>query len=205
MNTIKGKIIPLSLTVRFGDCQRDIETDGALSRRAIKLRCSVLSNSLKGEDQPGRGDEIKLWFHEADAGEGFGSFDTLGFIQLGLPPATFTEFWRASAAADGAARDLYIQFKKDDSFEYKDNYIITKVQLTEHMPEPIDFDPKAHAPGYIPGRVHPVVVELRDMRRELIASWRQALFMALLFWVAFALWSGPISSALRALWGLISG
>jgi hypothetical protein len=188
------------LRVRLGNCERYTETDGKLSRRTIKLRCPVLSNSLEGENQPQRGDEIELWFCEADAGEGIGSFEKLSGIDLGLPPTTFAEFWSASAAADGAARDVSIQFKKDDSFVHSDNYIITKVQLTEHMPEPVDFNPKAHALGYIPGRVHPVVAELRDLRRNLTTIWRVALFVVAA-WVAFAL----ISSGLRALWGLISG
>jgi hypothetical protein len=199
MNTTREE--NLWLTVRLGNCQRYTETDGKLSRRHIKLCCPTLSCSFKGEDQPGPGDEIELWFHdEADAGEAIGSFDRMGFIDLSLPPTTFAEFWTASVAADGAARDISIRFKKTD----RSIYTITKVQLIEHVPEPIDFNPKAHGPGYIPGRVHPVVAELRDMRSRLITSWRgvgAALVSALVFVALIEL----ISSALRALWRLISG
>jgi hypothetical protein len=51
----------LSLTVRFGSCQRYTETDGKLSRRSIRFRdCPILNCGLKGEDHPARGDEIEL-------------------------------------------------------------------------------------------------------------------------------------------------
>jgi hypothetical protein len=199
MNTVREK--SLSLTVRFGSCQRYTETDGKLSRRSIRFRdCPILNCGLKGEDQPARGDEIELWVHEGDTGqEAIGSFDTLGFLQLSLPPAAFAEFWTAGAAADGAARDITILFEKGEL----PFYWITKAQLVEHMPEAIDFDAKAHAPGYISGRLHPVVAELREMRRALAGSWR-GIVTAFLVIGAFVLVVGVISSALQALWKLLS-
>jgi hypothetical protein len=199
MNIAKKNLF--SLTVRFGSCQRYTETDGKLSRRSIGFRdCPILSSSLKGENQPARGDEIELWIHEADPGEDvIGSFPTVGwgFVQLSLPPAAFAEFWTASAAADGAARDITMQFKDDEPCFNA----ITKVQLVEHMPEAIDFNPKAHR--YIPGRLHPVVAELREMRRTLAGSWR-SIFSAFFVVAAFTLVTGLILSGLQALWKLVN-
>jgi hypothetical protein len=194
--------IPFVLAVRFGNCQRYTETDGRITRRIVSLKCPILRNSLKGEDPAGRGDEIELRIQEADIGEeGIGSFDTLGFLCLTLPPAAFAEFWAATNAVDGAARDIIIQFKKPEPS--LNAYIITKAQLVEHMPEAVDFTPKAHAPGYIPGRVHPVVAELRDMRRALGQSWHPIL-TAFLVAVGFVVMTELISGALRALWRLIN-
>jgi hypothetical protein len=195
MNTAREK--HLWLKVRLGSCQRCTETDGKASRREVRLRdCPILSSGLKGEDQPAPGDEIELGIYEAGLGEQvIGSFDMLAFVQLSLPPAAFAEFWTASAAADGAARDIIIQFKDADP----PFYAITKVQLVEHMPETIDFNPKAHAPDYIPGRLHPVVAELREIRRTLAGSWR-GIVTGFFVVAAFVLVTNFISSALWALW-----
>jgi len=127
------------------------------------------------------------------------------FLQLSLPPAAFAEFWAASAAADGAARDITIQFENDELPFYttRAHYTITKAQLVEHMPEAIDFNPKAHGRGYIPGRVHPVVAELRDMQRRLAGSWRASV-IGVFVAVAVILVTHLISSALQALWKLVN-
>jgi hypothetical protein len=182
------------LTVRVSECGRRTETDGKVSRRRIELRkCPILSNSLKGENQPARGDEIDLSIYEADPGqEDIGSFDTLGILFLSLPRTTFTEFWAASAAADGAARDIIIAFKKAHP-PYR--YTITKVELAEHMPEAINLNPKTHALI----RVHPVVAELREIRR----SWAESshgIVIALFAFIAFTLVTAITGSALQALW-----
>jgi hypothetical protein len=71
-----------------------------------------------------------------------------------------------------------------------------------HMPAAIDSNPKGHRLGYIPGRVHPVVEELRDMRRAVAGSWR-GLVTGLVVVVGFVLVSELISSAVRALWRLV--
>ena len=199
MNTAREK--HFSLGVRLGSCQRYTETDGKVSRRIVRLRdCPILSSGLKGDDQPARGDEIELLIDEPALGEEvIGSFDTLAFVQLSLPPAAFAEFWTASAAADGAARDITIQFKDAEP----PFYAITKVQLVEHMPESIYFNPKAHAPGYIPGRLHPVVAELREIRRTLAGSWR-GIVAGFFVVAAFVLVTDLISSALRTLWKLFN-
>ena len=103
MNTTRDE--QFRLTVRIGGCERCIETDGKFCHRIIKLHCPILSNSLKGENQPARGDEIDLCIYEATPDEEvIGSIHMLAFIELSLPSATFAEFWAASAAADGAAR-----------------------------------------------------------------------------------------------------
>ena len=124
------------LVVRLGRCHRSTETDGNRVLRSISLRgCPIIDNSLKGEGQPARGDEIELSVVEGEQGqEVIGSFATLGFVQLTLQPAAFAELWAASAAADGAARDIAIQFiSTEPPF-----YLITKASLFEHMPAAID-------------------------------------------------------------------
>ena len=148
------------LTVRIRNYRRNTETDGKLSRRRIYLRdCLILSNSLQGENHPARGDEIELSIYETiPAQEIIGSFDTLSVISLNLPPTVFAEFWTGSAATDGATRDITIQFEDaGDGF-----YTITQAELIEYMPEAVDLYPKAP-----PVRMHPVVAELRDIRRTL--------------------------------------
>jgi hypothetical protein len=198
MNNAREKLF--FLTVRLGTCQRSTETDGNHVRRWIRLSgCPIISNSLKGEGQPAQGDEIELSVLEAEPREQvIGSFDTLGFLQLSLQPAAFAELWAASAAADGAARDIAIQFKSTEP----PFYLITKASLFEHMPAAIDSNPKGHGLGYIPGRVHPVVEELRDIRRTVAGSWR-GLAIWLFVVVGFVLVSGLISSTVRALWRLV--
>jgi hypothetical protein len=199
MNTAREK--RFFTTVRFGSCHRYTETDGTHSRRIISLRdCPILSNSLKGKDQPARGDEIELSIYEADPNEKvIGSIQMFSFIGMGLPPVAFAEFWTASAAADGAARDITIQFENAES----SLFTITKVQLVEHMPEAIDYNPKAHGPGYIPGRVHPVVAELRDIRRALAGSW-QSIITWLFVVATFVFVTGLIGAGVRALWKSIN-
>jgi hypothetical protein len=162
------------LTVRFGGSQRYTDTDGKDVRRYIQLRdCRVLDPTkynMGGEEgQLKRGDEIgELWIYEANpVEEAIGTMHMLAMIELTLPPAAFAEFWAASASAVGAMYDVSIQFK----YEGPSSYTIMKAKLVEHLPQTVDYNPKAHAPGYIPGRVHPVVAELRDMQRRLIGSW----------------------------------
>ena len=189
-----------SLTVRLGRCQRYTETDGTFVRRTIELLyCPILNGDLKGEGQPAPGDEINLWILETDQGqEVIGSFDAPTILYLSLPPAAFAEFWAASSAADGAARDITIQFKSDETKFFR----ITKAQLIEHMPEAIDFNPKAHKAGYIHGRAHPVVTELRDMQRRLAGSWR-GVVTGLSAVAAIVLVIDLLGAAFRALWRLV--
>jgi hypothetical protein len=208
------------LTVRFSNCQRCTETDGKLSHRTIMLDCVIREFSiLESERQPDArnqrwraapqhpddsglgtaepGDDIKLSIHEADPSEeGIGSVHMLAFLSLNLPPATFAEFWAASAAADGATRDIKIRFKNGAEPPL---YAITYVQLVEHMPEAVDFNPKAHGPGYIPGRDHPVVAELGEMRRAFVGSLRSTVGW-LLYLAAIGLVAILLSIIVRAVW-----
>jgi hypothetical protein len=194
MNTAREK--HFWLKVRFGGCQRSTDTDGKNSQRRIMLRdCPVLSNSLKGEKELTASDEIELWIYETDQGqEAIGTIDTFAIIELMLPPAAFAEFWAASASVVGATYDVIIQFQNEGS----SSYTITKAQLDEHLPETVDYYPKAHAPGYIPGRVHPVVAELRDMQRRFIGGWRGFLITAVFFLGIFIL-----IEILQAVWRVL--
>jgi hypothetical protein len=74
--------------------------------------------------------------------------------------------------------------------------ITTSAHLT--TPHPLDYNPKSHAPGYIPGRVHPVVAELRDMKQRFVGSWRGFLIV-----ICFVLRISFITEILRAAWRFI--
>ena len=76
-----------------------------------------------------------------------GSFSSFHNIRLRLPPTTFSHFWIASAASDGAARDITIYFKAEAEL-----FKITRVLLVEHIAE----QEKTRAP--------PVVAETRPMQ-----------------------------------------
>ena len=78
------------------------------------------------------------------------------------------EFWSGCAAADGVVRNISIHFKSDET----DYFRVTRVDLVEYTAPAIDYDPKGHSPGNLPGRPHPVVVELRETRRQLLTGLR---------------------------------
>ena len=172
------------------------ETDALTAGRRIRLsECPILSTNLEGDGQPARGDEVEIWVYELDSDqEVIGSFDSLAYLQLSLPPLAFAEFWSGCAAADGVARNVNIHFRSDGT----DYFRITRVDLVEYVAGAVDYNPKGHAPGYLPGRPHPVVAELRDMRQRFLGNWRG--FLILICIVAgFSL----LADILRAAWRFI--
>jgi hypothetical protein len=193
---------PFSLTVRVAHCERQTtaeakrfsETDARTAGRRIRLsECPVLSTTLKGEGQLSRGDEVEVLIYEFGQ-QVIGSFDSPTFIELSLPPAAFAEFWTGCAAADGVARHINIHFKSDGP----DYFRITRVDLVEYMAAAIDYNPKAHSPGYIPARPHPVVAELRDIRQRLFGNWHGFLILICVV-VGFSF----LTDMLRAAWRFI--
>jgi hypothetical protein len=190
-----------ALMVRVGACERHTvavakrfaESDVYNTGRRIRLsECPILRTDLKG-DGYSRGDEIEIWIYELE-GDQIGSFDSLTYIQLSLPPAAFAEFWTGCAAADGAARNISIHFKSDATNYFK----VTRVDLVEYMAAAIDYNPKGHALGYLPGRPHPVVAEFRDIRHRFIGSWK-----GFLIFICFILGISLITEILRAAWRFI--
>jgi hypothetical protein len=86
-----------------------------------------------------------------------------------LPPAAFAELWNASAAVDGALRDLRIEAETDKTGFYR----IIHVDLFESMPEAINFNPKKA----LLRRVDPATTELRE--------WRQGVYGWFLLFLVF--------------------
>jgi hypothetical protein len=201
-NTAREKLY--TLTVRVAACERQTtaeakrfaETDALTAGRKIRLsECPVLSTNLKGEGQLTRGDEVEILIYEFESDQQvIGSFDSLAFLELSLPPAAFAEFWSGCAAADGVARNVNIYFKSDGT----DYFRITRVDLVEYMAGAVDYNPKGHAPGYLPGRPHPVVAELRDMRQRFVGNWQG--FLILICIVAGFTF---LTDMLRAAWRFI--
>jgi hypothetical protein len=195
-----------SLTVRIAACHRYTvsaskrfeETDCLFHGRKIRLcDCPILSISdLKGGgNHIARGDDLDIWISEVECDlEIIGSFDSLANLHLSFGPVTFTELWTSCAAADGAARNLSIHFKTDGSGFFR----ITHVEFVEYMPTPVDHNPKGHLPGHIPGRAHPVVAELRDMKHRLIGSWR-----GFLTFIGFAVGLFIIIKILLGVWHIM--
>jgi hypothetical protein len=201
-NTAREKLY--TLTVRVAACERQTtaeakrfaETDARTAGRRIRLReCPVLSTTLKGEGQLSRGDEVEVLIYEFESDQQvIGSFDSPTFIELSLSPTAFAEFWAGCAAADGVARHINILFKSDGT----DYFRITRVDLVEYMAAAIDYNPKAHSPGYIPARPHPVVAELRDIRQRLFGNWHGFLILICVV-VGFSF----LTDMLRAAWRFI--
>lgn len=85
------------------------------------------------------------------------------------------------------ARNIAIHFSNDETQFFR----ITRVALTEYLPTPDDLDPKKLAAG----RPHPVVAELRDMKRQVLNSWQ-----GLLIAIGFVLGISILTEIVRALW-----
>jgi hypothetical protein len=156
MNTADGQYF--SLRVRLAECERHTvansksyaETEPRTAGRKIRLRnCAVVeTNFERAEARPKTDDKIELWIDEFYAGLlDIGSFSSFNNIRLRLPPTTFSQFWIASAASDGAARDITIFYKAETAL-----FKITRVLLVEHTAD----HKQTHAP--------PVVAEPRDVK-----------------------------------------
>jgi hypothetical protein len=137
MNTADGQFF--SLRVRLAACERHTvansksyaEAEPRTAGRKIRLRnCAVVeTNFERAEARPKTDDKIELWIDEFYAGLlDIGSFSSFQNIRLRLPPTTFSHFWIASAASDGAARDITIYFKAETEL-----FKITRVLLLEHI------------------------------------------------------------------------
>jgi hypothetical protein len=161
-----------SLRVRFAECERYTtansksyaEEEPRSAGRKIRLRnCAIVETNFEWTD--GRlttDDKIELWIDEFYAGLlDIGSFSSFRDIRLSLPPSTFSHFWVASAALDGAGRDIIIYFKAETGV-----FKITRVLLVEHITD------LAQNPA------PPLVAETRDVK------WQGVL---LGFLVAFAI------------------
>jgi hypothetical protein len=170
MNTGDGQYF--SLRVRLAECERHTvansksyaEAEPRTAGRKIRLgNCAVIeTNFERAEGRLKTDDKIELWIDEFYAGLlDIGSFSSFHNIRLRLPPTTFSHFWIASAASDGAARDITIYFKAEAEL-----FKITRVLLVEHITE------------HEKTRVPPVVAETRPMQ------WQGTL---LGFLVAFAI------------------
>jgi hypothetical protein len=177
MNTPDGQ--SFALRVRLAECERYTlansksyaEREPVAAGRQIRLRnCAILETTFeRAEGRSPTDDKIELWIDEFYAGLlDIGSFSSFRDIRLRLPPTTFSHFWIASAASDGAARDITIYFKAE-----ADAFKITRVLLVEHG---TDRDQT---------RVLPVGAKTRDMK------WASIL---LGFLVAFAI--GAILAAI---------
>ena len=139
MNTADSQ--HLSLRVRLAECERHTvansksyaEAEPRTAGRKIRLgNCVVIeTNFERAEGRLKTDDKIELWIDEFYAGLlDIGSFSSFHNIRLRLPPTTFSHFWIASAASDGAARDITIYFKAEAEL-----FKITRVLLVEHMTE----------------------------------------------------------------------
>jgi hypothetical protein len=147
-----------ALRVRLAECERYTvansksyaETEPVAAGRQIRLRnCAILETIFeRAEGRPTTGDKIELWIDEFYAGLlDIGSFSSFRDIRLRLPPTTFSHFWIATAASDGAARDITIYFKAEPVA-----FKITRVQLVEHMTDQNQT------------RMPPVGAETRDLK-----------------------------------------
>jgi hypothetical protein len=147
MNTADGQYF--SLRLRLAECERHTvansksyaETEPRTAGRKIRLRnCAVVeTNFERAEARPKTDDKIELWIDEFYAGLlDIGSFSSFNNIRLRLPPTTFSQFWIASAASDGAARDITIFYKAETQL-----FKITRVLLVEHI---TDHEPTRRPP-----------------------------------------------------------
>jgi hypothetical protein len=169
MDTADGHYF--SLRVQLAECERHTvansksyaEAEPRTAGRKILLRnCAIIETNFERAGRPKNGDKIELWIDEFYAGLlDIGSFSSFREIRLRLPPSTFSHFWVASAASDGAARDITIYFKAEAEL-----FKITRVLLVEHLTDQTRT------------RKPPLVAETRNLK------WQGAL---LGFLVAFAI------------------
>ena len=156
MNTSDSQ--SFALRIRLAECERYTvansksyaDAEPIAAGRQIRLRnCAIIeTNFERAEGRATTDDKIELWIDEFYAGLlDIGSFSSFRDIRLRLPPTTFSHFWIASAASDGAARDITIYFKAE-----AEAFKITRVLLLEHV---TDHDRT---------RVLPIPAETRDMK-----------------------------------------
>jgi hypothetical protein len=173
MNTATDQ--SFSLRARVAECERYAlansksyaESEPKAGGRAIRLRnCLIIETDFeRGGELPITDTNTELWIDELYAGlVDIGSFTSFHDIRLRLPPSTFSHFWTASAARDGAAREIVIYFKADETEAFK----ITRVLLVEHITEsnPIYTESNSVHSDHLPAHVPPVVTEMHaDMPR----------------------------------------
>jgi hypothetical protein len=137
MNTADGQ--SFSFRVRLAECERSTvansksyaEAEPRAAGRQIRLHnCPIIeTNFERAEGRPTIDDKIDLWIDEFYAGLlDIGSFSFFHDIRLRLPPTTFSHFWTACAASDGAARDITIYYKAET-----EAFKVTRVLLVEHL------------------------------------------------------------------------
>ena len=139
-----------SIVVRAAQRRRYSDTNDRTVRHVVRFSGPVLSSDLEGVKD---GDQATLWVEEVPQTQvAIGSLQTaadeehneqrsLAPIYLTLPRAAFVDFWDAAGSTDFALRNVTIKFD--------DTMMITGVVLLEGTP------------------MHPVVAELRFMRRPL--------------------------------------
>ena len=141
-----------SIVVRAVQRRRYTDTNGRTVRRIIRLNGPILSSDLEGMKD---GEQVTLWIEETPQTEvAIGSLQITTDeehreqlapeIQLTLPGAAFADFWDAVSGTDSALRNVTLKIG-DAMMEHA----ITDVVLLEGTP------------------LHPVVAELRFMRRPL--------------------------------------
>jgi hypothetical protein len=135
MSTAEGQ--SFAMRVRLAECERYTlansksyaEKEPIAAGRQIRLsNCTIVeTNFERAEGRATTDDKIELWVDEFYAGLlNIGSFSSFYDIRLRLPPTTFSHFWHACAASDGAARDITIYFKAET-----EAFKITRVLLVE--------------------------------------------------------------------------
>jgi hypothetical protein len=135
MSTADGQ--SFAMRVRLAECERYTvansknyaEKEPIAAGRQIRLRnCTIVeTNFERVEGRATNDNKIELWIDEFYAGLlDIGSFSSFHDIRLRLPPTTFSHFWHACAASDGAARDITIYFKAETGA-----FKVTRVLLFE--------------------------------------------------------------------------
>jgi hypothetical protein len=194
MGGVREKHFTITLRIAGGERSLSVASKAYADGRMLDGRKIRLANSpvagcdFKGEGALTRGDEVEILIHELNSTqEILGSFDFFSFIEFSLPTETFEQFWTASATADGTGRNIAIHFKNDETQFFR----ITRVVLTEYLPTlDNDDDPKK-----LTSRPHPVVAELRDMKRQVLNS-----LHGWLIFLGFAFGIGIVIEVVRTVW-----
>lgn len=140
MSTADGQ--SFAMRVRLAECERYTvansksyaEKEPIAAGRQIRLRnCTIVeTNFERVEERATTDNKIELWIDEFYAGLlDIGSFSSFHDIRLRLPPTTFSHFWHACAASDGAARDITIYFKAETG-AFKVTRVLLVEQATDH-------------------------------------------------------------------------
>ena len=182
---MNSEITAGALTIYLGKFERHTWATADGTGREIRIdNCSIRGSTDDGEvTYDCRITELMSRPETFDP-KGIGAINKdLMLIYLGLLPDTFERFWIAAEAADNTLRWMDLDTKPG---KVKSSEIITKATLIETMPSPMNLGPElgARTGIYIPGRVHPVVAELRIMREKLYG--RDGLWMLIAFVVIVA-------------------